>query len=114
MELSQLRKGRDGSPFYQTQTHMRWGVICMDMPERLTVNGVEYVREDAIPKQPPRALERSYTVQEIEDLTGVNYQTVYRAVRSGRLRAVYPNGSTRGMRIMESDYLDWMRTCASC
>lgn len=114
MEPSQLCEGRDGSPFYQTQEATEWGVICMEMPKRLTVNGVEYVREDTIQKQQPQLLERSYSVQEIEDLTGVSYQSVYRAVRSGRLRAVYPNGSTRGMRIMESDYLGWIATCASC
>lgn len=78
----------------------------MDMPEKLTVNGVGYVREDMAGYQSPR-LERSYSVSEIETLTGVNYQTIYRAVRRGELAAMMPNGSKRGMRIKESDYLSW-------
>lgn len=76
------------------------------MPETLTVNGVRYVREDVMECQSPR-LERSYSVREIESLTGVNYQSIYRAVKRGDLEAMLPNGSMRGMRIKESDYLSW-------
>lgn len=78
----------------------------MDMPETLTVNGVKYVREDTMECQ-SRRLERSYSVREIESLTGVNYQTIYRAVKRGDLEAMFPSGGMRGMRIKESDYLSW-------
>lgn len=110
MEPSQLCEGRDGSPFYQTREATEWGVKCMEPLERLTLNGVEYVRADLIPQVQPSRMERTYSVQEIEDLTGVSYQSVYRAVRSGRLQAVYPNGTRRGMRIKESEYLRWIET----
>lgn len=77
------------------------------MPESLTINGVLYVRAGAT-QSPSRPFERSYTVAEIESLTGVNRQSIYRAVRDGRLCATFPNGSARGMRITESDFSSWM------
>ena len=76
----------------------------MEMPESLVINGVKYVREDAMESQCPR-LERSYSASELESLTGVNYQAIYRAVKRGELEAILPNGSMRGMRIKESAYL---------
>lgn len=111
MVAQNFRQEHGQSQILPETKFMGWGVTCMDMPERLTVNGVRYVREDAVPQ--PRALERSYTAAEIESLTGVSSQSVYRAVRSGRLHAVYPNGSSRGMRITESEYLRWIGTCES-
>lgn len=78
----------------------------MDMPETLTVNGVKYIREDVTECRSPR-LERSYSVSELETLTGVKYQTIYRAVKRGDLAAMLPSGGMRGMRIKESDYLSW-------
>lgn len=53
--------------------------------------------------------ERSYSVVEIESLTGVNRRSVYRAIASGRLRAIYPNGSRRGMRVWESELTRWLK-----
>jgi len=78
----------------------------MEMPESLVINGVKYVREDAMESRSPR-LERSYSVSELESLTGVSYQAIYRAVKRGELEAILPNGSMRGMRIKESAYLAW-------
>ena len=80
----------------------------MEMPLRLDINGVAYVREDSIPERPEGPLERLFTVPEIEAMTGLNYQTIYRAVKAGRLDARYPNGSSRGMRIPESFYRSWI------
>lgn len=57
MEPSQLCEGRDGSPFYQTREAMGWGVKCMEPLERLTLNGVEYVRADLIPQVQPSRME---------------------------------------------------------
>jgi len=77
------------------------------MPESLTINGVLYVKASQT-ESPSRPFERSYTVTEIESLTGVNRQSIYRAVRDGRLSATFPNGSARGMRITERDFSAWM------
>lgn len=77
------------------------------MPESLTINGVLYVKASQTESRSPR-LERSYTAVELESLTGVNRQSIYRAVRDGRLNATFPNGSARGMRITESDFSAWM------
>lgn len=83
----------------------------MEMPVLLVVNGVKYVREDTVQKKErdsPVEWDMSYTVSQLESLTGVNRQSIYRAVRLGRLSAVYPNGSARGMRVFGSDFLDWI------
>lgn len=83
----------------------------MELPVSLVVNGVKYVREDVVQREeyePPVAWNMSYTVSQLESLTGVNRQSIYRAVRLGQLSAVYPNGSARGMRVFGSDYLDWI------
>lgn len=52
--------------------------------------------------------ERSYSVAEIEGLTGVNRRSVYRAVERGELEAIYPNESKRGMRVWESELTRWL------
>lgn len=77
------------------------------MPESLTINGVLYVKASQT-ESPSRPFERSYTAVELESLTGVNRQSIYRAVRDGRLSATFPNGSRRGMRITERDFSAWM------
>lgn len=64
---------------------------------------------DTTSQSPSHRFERSYSVAEIERLTGVNRRSVYRAVASGRLSAIYPNGSKRGMRVWESELARWLK-----
>lgn len=80
------------------------------MPESFVINGVLYVKATQSESRP---FERSYTVAEIESLTGVNRQSLYRAVRAGKLTAAFPNGSARGMRIRESDFVSWMEASSA-
>lgn len=81
----------------------------MDLPVEIEINGIAYVRKDSVP-QVAEPLERLYTVQEIESMTGLNYQSIYRAIKRKKLAAVYPNGSRRGMRVPESAYREWIAT----
>ena len=71
------------------------------LPPELNVNGVTYVRADLIEERRP-AIERSYSVSELSELSGFPKSTIYDNIRSGSLRAVMPNGTTKGMRVMGS------------
>ena len=71
------------------------------LPPELTVNGVRYVRADLIEERKP-ALERSYSVTELSEMSGFPKSTIYDNIRSGSLRAVMPNGTTKGLRVMRS------------
>ena len=87
------------------------------MPDSITLDGCEYVRADvaelAVRSEP--TIERTYSVAELAELTGWSESTLYRAVGTGQLVAVMPNGTTRGMRVRASDYERWLsaRTGAS-
>lgn len=71
------------------------------LPPELNVNGVIYVRADLIEEKKP-AIERSYSVSELSELSGFPKSTIYDNIKSGSLKAVMPNGTTKGMRVMES------------
>lgn len=72
------------------------------LPPELTVNGVRYVRADLIEGRERPALERSYSVTELSEMSGFPKSTIYDNIRSGSLRAVMPNGTTKGLRVMRS------------
>lgn len=78
-------------------------------PLRLMVDGVAYIREDAVPRS-ASAVEPSYSVRELSERSGFPASTLYDNVRRGDLVAVMPNGTTKGMRILESD---WSRFIAA-
>lgn len=78
-------------------------------PSSVTIDGIAYVREDTLATQsvPSSGLERSYTLRELEGVTGIGYHALYRAVKRGDLKAACPNGSSRGMRVWASDFRAW-------
>lgn len=53
-------------------------------------------------------LERWYLVSELVELTGVKKSMINAAIRSGRLKAVTPNGGTRWRMISESEWNRFM------
>jgi len=55
-------------------------------------------------------LEPTFSVAEVERATGINRQSIYRAVRRGELVALRVNGSSRGMRFELSALEDWKRS----
>ena len=89
------------------------GSKCMKsrMPETLTIEGVKYVREDTIPKR--QELPRSHTLKELAEATGISYASLLDAVKRGELRAAYPNGTRRGVRVWEADFRTWAESIAS-
>lgn len=72
------------------------------LPPELTVNGVRYVRADLTEEGTQPAIERSYSVTELSEMSGFPKSTIYDNIRSGSLRAVMPNGTTKGLRVMRS------------
>ena len=74
-------------------------------PERLNVNGCEYIRADvalAAGRRP--AVERTYSVAELAEMSGIGRGALYAAIRGGRLRAVVPNGVSRGKRVTQGEW----------
>lgn len=53
-------------------------------------------------------MKRTYTVAEVSAQTGIPRRSVYAAIRSGRLRAMTPNGTTRGMRTTRQWVEEWL------
>lgn len=53
-------------------------------------------------------MKRTYTVAEVSAQTGIPKRGVYDAIRSGRLRAMTPNGTMRGLRTTEQWVAEWM------
>lgn len=84
----------------------------MELPDTLDVGGVKYVRADRIQERTV-ALERSFSVSELSDMTGFPKSTIYDNIRSGSLRAVMPNGTTKGMRVMGSWWEDFIERKSS-
>lgn len=52
---------------------------------------------------------QTYTAREVASLTGFPLTTVYQAVRDGSLRAMRPNGTSRGARVRPEAIREWMR-----
>lgn len=83
----------------------------MNAQESVVLDGTTYVRADMARCErmfPQVDQNLSYTAAELESLTGVNRQSLYRAEKAGRLMAIYPNGTKRGMRFYGLDFLDWI------
>ena len=53
----------------------------------------------------PRHVQRSYSVAELSEATGVPRNTIWDAIRAGRVRAISVTGGPRGTRMPESDWL---------
>ena len=53
-------------------------------------------------------MKRTYTVAEVSAQTGIPRRSVYAAIRSGRLRAMTPNGTVSGLRTTEQWVAEWM------
>ena len=53
------------------------------------------------------ALERWYSVAELNKLTGWPKRTIYDAIERGELASVIPNGCVRGRRVSESEWRRW-------
>jgi excisionase family DNA binding protein len=53
-------------------------------------------------------IERFYTVKELVEASGFSKNTLYRAIQSGELKAVLPNGNVRGLRVSESSFNEWL------
>lgn len=73
----------------------------MALPDTLTIDGVTYVRADRGAELP---MEESYTVSELARNTRFPESTLYDNIRRGELHAIMPNATTKGMRIMRSDW----------
>lgn len=80
-----------------------WVECMQDMPVELEINGIQYVRKDSIAEQDAE-LERSYGIRELARNTGFPASTLYDAISRGELRVVMPNGTTKGMRVMRSEW----------
>lgn len=63
------------------------------------MNGVVYVREGT-----RSAVEPSYSVTELSELSGFPTSTIYDNIRRHNLSAVMPNGTTKGMRVLDSEW----------
>ena len=79
----------------------------MEPPKTIDFGGVTYVRADLIPER-ALGIERSYSVSELSDMTGFPRSTIYDNIRHGSLKAVMPNGTTKGMRVMRSQWEDFV------
>ena len=53
-------------------------------------------------------IERSYSITELSELSGFPVSTLYDNVRRGDLKAVMPNGTTKGMRVLGSEWLRFL------
>jgi excisionase family DNA binding protein len=53
-------------------------------------------------------IEKHYTVKELVEASGFPKNTLYRAIQSGELKAVLPNGNVRGLRVSESSFNEWL------
>ena len=83
----------------------------MDMPSELTINGVTYVRTDAIEgRTPEQTVERWYSVAELAELSGFTPSSIYRAMAGGRLAYRCPNGSDVGRRVAQSEWERFVAT----
>ena len=78
------------------------------MPERLSINGVYYIREDALPKATAQAPEPWEGLRRLCDEYGVDCHKAYAATREGRLDARMPHGARRGLRCRRSEFARWM------
>jgi len=58
-------------------------------------------------------IERYYTVKELVEASGFPKNILYRAIQSGELKAVLPNGSLRGLRVSESSFGEWLDRCSN-
>lgn len=80
------------------------------MPDRIEVNGRWYVAEDTIPRDsPPPAIERSMSVSELSEASGVPRRTIYDAIERGELARFAPNGCSRGWRVRASEFARWVQ-----
>lgn len=83
----------------------------MDMPSKLTINGVVYVRADAIEgRTQEQTVERWYSVAELAELSGFSASSLYRAMSDGRLAYKCPNGSDVGRRVAQSEWERFVAT----
>lgn len=54
-------------------------------------------------------MQRTYTVAEVSEITGLPRKTIYRAMDDGRLDYLTPNGCTRrGRRLTEQQVDRWL------
>ena len=54
------------------------------------------------------ALERSHTLREVSDMTGIPFSTLERRARRGDIRTFRLPGCVRGRRVTESELRRWM------
>lgn len=76
--------------------------------DRIVLDGVVYVREGL-----SSAIEPSYTVTELSELSGFPASTIYSNIKRHELSAVMPNGTTKGMRILDSEWGRFLREKSS-
>lgn len=79
----------------------------MDMPERLEVMGVWYLREDALPTPSAEAPEPWEPLKALCREHGIDCHKAYDAVRAGELDARMPSGARRGLRCRRSEFARW-------
>jgi len=77
------------------------------MPERMCINGLWYVREDALPQPSAPAAEPWEPLRGLCREYGVDPHAAYAAVRAGDLDARMPNGASRGLRCRRSEFVRW-------
>lgn len=79
----------------------------MDMPERLEVMGVWYLREDALPTPSAEAPEPWEPLKALCREHGIDCHKAYDAARRGELDARMPSGAKRGLRCRRSEFARW-------
>lgn len=82
----------------------------MEMPERIEVNGIWYVREDALLRERPAPIvaEAWESVMRLCKEFGVDPHRAYRAHEMGLLEARVPNGQKRPLKSRRSEFVRWM------
>jgi excisionase family DNA binding protein len=53
-------------------------------------------------------LQRYRSVAELADMTGISRHRIYDAIKRGDLPALTFNGNSRGWRIVERDFEEWL------
>lgn len=81
-------------------------------PALITMNGAQYIRADIAQRWFEQApgVERWYSVAELVEITGHSRSSIYRAMDSGDLKYLLPNGCKTGRRIKRSWWEEYANT----
>ena len=76
------------------------------MPDELTINGIAYVRKDALPKADVQIDCLHYqSVSELAKEFGIDRHHIYAAINAGELTYVLVNGCVRGKKVCREKFV---------